>query len=157
MLREWGRVPLEVVLRFYTNQLYSVAIHLLRGLRKEDEASGIGPARLSALSVLVFAGSRTLGELAAAEQVKPPTMTRIVKGLEADGLARRRADPDDLRVVHVRATARGARLMQEARARRVGRLEQLLEGASPGELREIAGAVQTIERALGARSRVART
>ena len=63
------------------DRLHSTAIHLLRRVRKQDVASGEGPARLSALSVLVFGGAKTLGELAAAEQVKPPTMSRIIAGL----------------------------------------------------------------------------
>ena len=60
------------------DRLHSAAIHLLRRVRQQDVATGEGPARLSALSVLVFGGPKTLGELAAAEQVKPPTMSRIV-------------------------------------------------------------------------------
>src|SRR3954463_14052103 len=63
------------------DRLHSTAIHLLRRVRKQDVAIGQGPARLSALSVLVFGGPKTLGELAAAEQVKPPTMSRIVAGV----------------------------------------------------------------------------
>ena len=63
------------------DRLHSAAIHLLRRFRKQDVATGEGPARLSALSVLVFGGPKTLGELAAAEQVKPPTMSRMVAGL----------------------------------------------------------------------------
>ena len=65
--------------------LHSAAIHLLRGVRKEDERTGVGPARLSALSVLVFAGPMRLTELARTEQVKPPTMTKVVAGLEVCG------------------------------------------------------------------------
>jgi len=75
------------------DRLHSAAIHLLRRVRKQDEASGIGPAQLSALSVLVFAGPKTLGELAAAEQVKPPTMSRIVTGLERSRLIEITRDP----------------------------------------------------------------
>ncbi len=67
--------------RAVADRLHSAAIHLLRRVRKQDVATGEGPARLSALSVLVFGGPKTLGELAAAEQVKPPTMSRIVAGL----------------------------------------------------------------------------
>src|SRR5687768_18394616 len=57
--------------------LHSAAIHLLRGVRKEDVQTGVGPARLSALSVLVFAGPMRLTDLARIEQVKPPTMTKV--------------------------------------------------------------------------------
>src|SRR4030095_3187123 len=77
------------------DRFHSAAIHALRYARREDEASGLSPARLSALSVLVFAGSKTIGELAAAEQVRPPTMSTIVDGLERDGLVKRAADRAD--------------------------------------------------------------
>src|SRR5947208_12142640 len=73
------------------DRLHSAAIHLLRRLRVGDRESGIGPAQLSALSVLVFGGPRSLGELADAEQVRPPTMSRIVSGLERAGLVKREA------------------------------------------------------------------
>src|SRR5688500_15022100 len=79
------------------DRLHSAAIHLLRSVRRQDRQAGVGPARLSALSVLVFGGSRTAGELAAEEQVRPPTMTRIVAGLVRDGLARRRPEEKDRR------------------------------------------------------------
>ena len=65
--------------------LHSAAIHLLRGVRQEDVSTGIGPARLSALSVLVFAGPQRLTELARIEQVRPPTMTKVIAGLEGAG------------------------------------------------------------------------
>src|SRR5262245_12153639 len=106
--------------------LHSAAIHLLRGVRKEDERSGVGPARLSALSVLVFAGPLRLTELARIEQVKPPTMTKVVAGLEAAGLVRRRDDAEDARAVRLEATARGTKLLQEGRRRRVVRLASAL-------------------------------
>src|SRR5215472_14325726 len=74
------------------DRLHSAAIHLLRRLRREDDASGLPAPQLSALSVIVFAGPVTLGELAAAEQVRPPTITRLVDKLEAAGLAERASD-----------------------------------------------------------------
>src|SRR3954470_13127766 len=93
------------------DRLHSASIHVLRRVSREDPASGLSAARLSALSVLVFGGPRTLGELAAAEHVRPATMTRIVQALEADALVRREADPDDGRVSRLRATAKGERVM----------------------------------------------
>src|SRR5947208_1023753 len=77
------------------DRFHSAAIHALRHVRREDPATGLGAARLSALSVLVFGGPRTLGELAAAEQVRPPTMTSIVRALESGGYVRRGSDPND--------------------------------------------------------------
>src|ERR687885_353396 len=91
------------------DRLHSAAVHLLRLLRREDARSGLSAPRLSALSVLVFGGARTLGELAAAEQVRPPTMTRIAQSLVEDGYATRAADPADRRVVRLSATAKGRR------------------------------------------------
>ena len=71
------------------DRLHSAAIHLLRLVRVQDAATGVAPARLSALSVIVFGGPVSLNDLARAEQVRPPTMSRIVDALEAEGLARR--------------------------------------------------------------------
>jgi DNA-binding MarR family transcriptional regulator len=126
--------------------LHSAAIHLLRRVRAEDEEAGIGPARLSALSVLVFGGPQRLTDLARAEQVKPPTMTKVVTGLEADGLARRVADLRDARAVRVEATARGRRLLVDGRRRRVVRLAGGLTTLLPEELDVLAHAAAIIER-----------
>jgi DNA-binding MarR family transcriptional regulator len=126
--------------------LHSAAIRLLRGVREEDERTGIGPARLSALSVLVFAGPMRLTELARIEQVKPPTMTKVVTGLEAAGLVRRRVDAEDARALRLEATARGTKLLQEARRRRVGRLASALEALAPDELDVLARAAILVER-----------
>src|SRR5579872_6481615 len=108
------------------NRLHSSAIHLLRRLRVRDLASGIGPAQLSALSVLVFGGLRSLGELAEAEQVRPPTMSRIVEGLERAGLARRQPT-EDKRRIRLQATAKGTKILHEGRKRRVESLAAALE------------------------------
>ena len=121
--------------------LHSVAIHLLRQVRVEDRASGIGPAQLSALSVLVFLGSKSLKQLAEIEQVKPPTMVRIVQGLVEQRLASTRADKQDARKLHISATARGRTVMQRARLRRVEALARMLKEKSVAERAEVAGAV----------------
>ena len=126
--------------------LHSAAIHLLRGVRKEDLKTGIGPARLSALSVLVFAGPMRLSDLARIEQVRPPTMTKVVAGLEARGLVRRRADADDLRAIRVEATARGMKLLHEGRRRRVARLAVGLEALDADEITVLSRAAAMIER-----------
>src|ERR1700758_332694 len=108
------------------DRLHSASIHLLRRLRVRDRESGIGPAQLSALSVLVFGGPRSLGELADAEQVRPPTMSRIVTGLERAGLVKRHATEDGRRV-RLEATAKGTKILWEGRRRRV---ESLAQGLS---------------------------
>ena len=130
------------------DRFHSAAIHALRHVRREDPATGVPPAQLSALSVLVFGGPRTLGELAAAEQVRPPTMTRIVQALEAEGLVRRESDPRDGRVQRLSATAKGRRVMQQARKRRVTNLATLLERLSPAEITRVQESAKLVEQAL---------
>ena len=132
------------------DRLHSAAIHLLRRVRQQDAASRQAPARLSALSVLVFGGPMTLGQLAAAEQVKPPTMTRIVSGLEREGLAQRSADASDERRVRLRATAKGARLLEQARRRRIQALATQLSRLPPAELRALHHAASALENILAA-------
>jgi DNA-binding MarR family transcriptional regulator len=131
------------------DRLHSAAIHLLRRLRREDDASGLAAPKLSALSVIVHAGPITFGALAAAEQVRPPTMTRIVAALEADGLVKREADALDGRVAHVRATARGARVLEQGRARRVAALSKALRELTPAERATLDQAVAIMERLSG--------
>lgn len=108
------------------DRLHSAAIHVLRSVAREDERSGLTAARLSALSVVVFAGPLSLRDLATAERVQAPTITRTVQGLEAAGLVTRDEDPQDGRVVRIRATPKGRRVLQAARARRVRKLAQRL-------------------------------
>ena len=125
------------------DKLHSAAIHLLRRLRLRDRESGIGPSQLSALSVLVLGGGpRSLGELAEAEQVRPPTMSRIVAGLERAGLVRR-GKTEDGRRVRLEATAKGAKILQEGRRRRVESLAQALSSLSQSE-RDQLGAIMGI-------------
>jgi DNA-binding MarR family transcriptional regulator len=128
------------------DRLHSAAIHLLRSVRKEDERTGISPARLSALSVLVFGGPMRLTDLAKAEGVRPPTMTRIVAGLETDGLVRRRTVSEDARAVSLEATPRGVKVMQEGRRRRIERLTRAVEMLSPPERTLLSRAAPLMER-----------
>src|SRR5712691_172942 len=108
--------------RTIADRLHSAAIHLLRRLRVEDKAIGLSGPRASALSVIVFRGPIAMGTLADAEQVRAPTMTRLVTSLEQAGLVRRVSDRNDGRVQLVAATAAGRRLLNKGRERRVARL-----------------------------------
>jgi DNA-binding MarR family transcriptional regulator len=128
------------------DRLHSAAIHLLRHVRRRDDEAGVTAPHLSALSVLVFAGPRTLGELAAAEQVTPPSMTRIVRNLEADGLVEREPDPADGRVVRVRPTERGRRVLEEGRRRRIATLAARLHPLDAADLATLEAAAELIER-----------
>jgi len=127
------------------DRMHSAAIHLLRRLRKQDIATGQGPARLSALSVLVFGGPKTLGELAAAEQVKPPTMSRIVAGLSRDHLIEIATDMADARRMQIRATSKGKSILQKGRERRIAYLAAHLDRLSPQQLTALGEAVEVLD------------
>jgi DNA-binding MarR family transcriptional regulator len=129
-------------------RLHSAAIHLLRRLRQQDVATGEGPARLSALSVLVFGGPKTLGELAAAEQVKPPTMSRIVAGLVRSRLVHVDRRPEDARRMHIRPTKKGIALLQKGRQLRIDYLASRLGRLSIEELAALGKAVEILSRSL---------
>ena len=130
------------------DRLHSFAIHLLRMVRAQDAVTRVAPARLSALSVIVFAGPVSLKDLALAEQVRPPTMTRIIDALETGGLARRTANPVDRRAVIIEATPKGQRVLMEGRRRRVQFLARHLGRLSTKELEQIRCALDSIQRAL---------
>jgi DNA-binding MarR family transcriptional regulator len=115
--------------------LNSGSIHLLRAMRRVDRLSGLTPARLSALSVLVFGGPCSLGRLAKTEGVAGPTMTRIVDGLEAAGLARRLPHPVSARSVLISATDEGTALMHTAAERRLDLIVEALN-ALPSKQRD---------------------
>lgn len=139
-------------------RLHAAAIHLLRRLRAEDPASGLSGPRLSALSVVVFGGPTTLGNLARAEQVRPPTMSRLVAGLVRAGLLRCQRDPADRRIQRIQATRRGRALLEAGRARRVERLGRDLARLTPSDLRTLVRAVPLLEqlaRPVGAREAAA--
>ena len=130
------------------NRLHSAAIRLLRLVRVQDSASGIAPARLSALSVIVFGGPISLRALARAEQVSPPTMSRIVDALEAEGLALRQIDQHDRRVVLIEATDKGTTVLKRGRRRRVKFLASYLSQLASPELSDIDRALQAIHKVL---------
>ena len=131
------------------DRLHSAAIHLLRRVRVRDVELGLSGPRLSALSVVVFAGSLTVGELAAAEQVRSPTMTRLVDGLEGEGLVTREPNPADARSVLVRATATGRLVLSRGRAARIEDLAARLAALVPEELATLREASALIERVAG--------
>jgi DNA-binding MarR family transcriptional regulator len=128
------------------DRLHSVAIHLLRYLRKQDVASGLTAPRLSALSVIVYGGPLTLGALAAIEQVRPPTMTRLVAALDEAGLVVREPGAEDRREIRVRATEAGKKLLDEGRSRRVAVLARQLAALSPEDVATLQRASVILDR-----------
>lgn len=130
------------------DHLHAAAIHLLRRLRRTDASLEVSGPKLSALSVLVYGGPCTLGTLAHAEHVRRPTMSRLVVELEANGLVVRRTNPDDGRGILLEATAKGARLLEQGRALRIGQLAEQLQSFTTEELGTLQGAVGLLERML---------
>jgi DNA-binding MarR family transcriptional regulator len=116
------------------DRLHSAAIHLLRYLRRADVETGLTAARASVLSVLVFGGPTTIGDLASAEQVSAPTMTKLITGLEGEALVRRVADERDRRVVRVHATPQAGRILRRGRAARVRVLSSTLRALDAADL-----------------------
>jgi DNA-binding MarR family transcriptional regulator len=134
--------------RHVAERLHSAALHLLRRLREVDAEADIGPSRLSVLSVLVFGDASTIGELAAAEQVKASTMSKLVQGLEELGLVSRSAAAKDRRCVILRATPQGRKLLLKARGRRLDLFTGMLQGASTADLATLTKASDVIDRLL---------
>lgn len=104
------------------DRLHSAAIHLLRRVAAVDGRTGLSPARLSALSVVVYGGPLSMTALARAERVSAATISSTVAGLEQDGLVTRCRAPGDGRTVMVEATDRGRQVLVEGRQRRVAQL-----------------------------------
>lgn len=128
--------------------LQAAAGRMLRMARRDPGDDGISPPRLSALSVLAFGGAMSLAELAAAEEVKAPTMSRIVEGLVRDGLATREADPANRRKVRIAATEEGRRRLEAGRERRVRVLRERLRRLADSEQRALARGAEVLERVL---------
>lgn len=131
-------------------RLHSTSIRLLRKVRKVDDLTGLSPSTLSAMSVLVFGGPCSLGDLARAEQVRPPTMTRIVRELESAGYVKRMASKSDRRVVLIRATPKGTRLLKQGRSRRAQIVAEWLDALSVRDRRKVEEAVAVLERVVQA-------
>lgn len=127
-------------------RIHSAAIRLLRRLRKTDSASGLSGPKSSALSVLVFGGAQTLKDLAAAEQVRAPTMSRLVVELEAGGLATKTEDKHDRRIVRIAATAKGRALLEAGRERRLEVLTQQIDTLSRKERQTLQRAAELLVR-----------
>jgi DNA-binding MarR family transcriptional regulator len=138
------RGPTRTREREVADRLHSAAIHLLRRARRGDPLTGATAAQLSALSVLM-SGPKTLGELAAAEQVRAPTISRLAAEMERIGLIRRRPDPGDRRVVRVEMTAKGRRVLTKGRELRIADIEGRVRRIDPRDVDALERAVGIIE------------
>ena len=131
-------------------ELHSAAVRLLRSLRRADAAGELNAPRLSALSVVVFGGPISLGDLAAAEQVRPPTMTRIVNALEELGLVAKVRDPEDGRNIRISATMKGKRTLIAGRNRRIRSLATRIQRLDPREQQSLQAAAAAITKMMQA-------
>lgn len=130
--------------RELADRLHSAAIHLLRRARRGDPLTGATPAQLSALSVLM-SGPKTLGDLAAAEQVRAPTISRLTAEMERIGLIRRHGDPDDARVVRAEMTTKGRRVLGKGRELRIADIEGRVRRLDASDVETLEKAVKVIE------------
>jgi len=126
-------------------QLRFAVMRLGRRLR-QHAPEDITPSQLSALSVIVRERRLTLSQLAAAERVQPPTITRVVDLLESKGLARRVASETDRRVAFVEATRAGTELVEAIRRRRDAYLAQRLRTFTADERDVLRRAAPLLER-----------
>lgn len=129
-------------------RLAGLSTVLQRHLSRADAGEGLTRARLSALALLVLGGPRTLGELAAAEHVRPPTMTRLVHAMEADGLVARERNPGDGRSVIIRATPAGQEQLELGRARQIAPLAESIAVLDGGDRLQLEEAADLIGRVL---------
>ena len=143
MVRQEGASAQE--LAAVARRLNSFAIHLLRSMGRVDAESGLGPARLSALSVLHFGGPRPLGRLARDEGVTSPTMSRVVDALCELGLAERTEHEHNGRIVMVGATEAGRTLMSEAARRRQEVITEALTALPAAQRRAVVAASPHLE------------
>ncbi|PRY12831.1 MarR family winged helix-turn-helix transcriptional regulator [Kineococcus rhizosphaerae] len=121
-----------------------------RRLRAQKSVDELTDGQFSVLSQLFNAGPRTPGELAEAEHVRPPSMTRTIASLVEAGLVARTDHPDDGRQVLVSPTEAGRRVVLETRERRAAWLSRRLEDLSPADRATLAEAARILNAVIGA-------
>src|SRR5580692_2321269 len=124
------------------------AVNRLQRRLRQESLGGLSPAQASALGSVSRHGNPTLGELAAIEQVQPPTITRIVAGLTEDGMVTRLADATDRRSARVRITPAGERALERMRTRKNAFLRRRLDQLSEEEQQQSADLVAFLEHLL---------
>jgi DNA-binding MarR family transcriptional regulator len=129
-------------------RVHAAAIHLLRRVRRNDPLMALTPARASVLSVLVFGGPKSPGELAEIEQVAAPTMTKLINGLVRDGYVLKRPSREDGRAVVITATAKARNALEAGRRRRIELVRALFAELTDDEWQTLAKAASLIEGSL---------
>jgi DNA-binding MarR family transcriptional regulator len=129
-------------------RLASLGTVLQRQLAQADVGEGLTRARLSVLALLVLGGPRRLGELAAAERVRPPTMTRLVQAMETDGWVERTPDPADRRSIIIRATTAGEAQLEQSRRQQLAPLADAIAALDTADRHTLGESVDLLERLL---------
>jgi DNA-binding MarR family transcriptional regulator len=138
----------DAVIPELADRLGHAAVRLARLLRQQDEGA-LTPTMRAALGTISREGPVTLGELAAIEQVAPPTITKVVAKLEDAGLVERDIDVSDRRVCRVTLTVDGQRWMDQDRTRRREWLTKRVEELDASEVVQLTAAVEIIETLTG--------
>ena len=120
------------------------ATRLARRLRQES-AAGLSPSQQSALAVISNQGPLTLGALAEHERVAPPSITKVVKNLECQGLVTRTLDPADRRVCRVAISEQGTALLEESRRRKTAWLTARISELDTDRQRRLADALDVLD------------
>ena len=126
--------------------LRMAVVRLARRLRLEDTASGTTISQLSALAVVEKHGPIILSDIAARERVQPPTMTRLVANLEAQGLVDRAGDAKDRRLVRIAVTQAGRAALEDSRRRRTAFLAEQVRTLSGADREDLLRALPILER-----------
>ena len=130
-----------------------MAITRLARLLRQQAGDDLTPTMRAAVGTIAREGPLTLGELAAVEQVAPPTITKVVAKLEDRGLVEREADPADRRVVRVVLSDRGHRWLETDRRRRHAWLAERIDGLDTTEAERLVAAVTALESLIGGAER----
>jgi DNA-binding MarR family transcriptional regulator len=136
-------------IRQQAERLYGFVQHFGRRLRDIDVHLELSPARFSVLAGLVFHGRANVGELAAFERVRRPSMTRLVRDMERVGLVRRTADPADGRGVLVEVTPKGRSLLERARGKKIEIVRRHLRAEDPAVRRALSAVLASLDRLAG--------
>jgi DNA-binding MarR family transcriptional regulator len=125
------------------------AVNRLNRRLRQESLGGISPAQASMLGMADRLETPTLGELARAEQIQPPTMTRLVAQMESAGLIDRIADPNDRRICRVKVTAKGRRELHRIRTRKTAFLVERIASLDEADQLSLGRLVELLEK-LGA-------
>ncbi len=130
------------------DRLRLVLLRLARGIRT-NSAGQITPSQLAVLATLDKRGPCTIGQIAELEQVKPPSVSKIVAALERADLVEREVDPDDRRCTVIAVTTSGHDHIVRARAAGRSWLAGRLDDLDPDDLATLTAALPALERLLG--------